>query len=83
MCNAMCVRASVYAHGLLRVYASVCGFLCVCSCEYVRVGSVETGNGMRPNGSAELLLMSRVLLRAQRFWPEYANFLRYSYVSRA
>lgn len=57
--------------------------VCVCVCEYVRVGSVETGNGMRPNGSAELLLMSRVLLRAQRFWPEYANFLRYSYVSRA
>lgn len=77
----MCVRASVYAHGLLSVYACVC--VCMCVCEYVRVGSVETGNGMRPNGSAELLLMSRVLLRAQRFWPEYANFLRYSYVSRA
>lgn len=38
---------------------------------------------MRPNGSAELLLMSRVLLRAQCFWPEYANFLRCSYVKRA
>lgn len=78
-----CVCAPLCMHMGYSVYTRVYICVRVCVCEYVRVGSVETGNGMRPNGSAELLLMSRVLLRAQRFWPEYANFLRYSYVSRA
>jgi len=78
-CICECMYVCTYMHA--GMCARCVYSMCVCGYEYVWEQATEC---------VRMAVRSFCLWaafyyehRAQRFWPEYANFLRYSYVSRA